>query len=70
MTVRSASGGSSFPDHPKRYLSDRMRAIGAASLAVEHGNVLAVVELGCSPHRAKPIQGSDIMTERYGKQYR
>jgi PIN domain nuclease of toxin-antitoxin system len=33
------------PDHPSRYVSDRMRAVGVEPLAIEHAHALAVADL-------------------------
>lgn len=45
IAIKSQLGRLSLPDDPKRYVPERMRAIGAEPLAVQHTHALAVVDL-------------------------
>lgn len=45
IAIKVSLGRLVLPDHPRRYVPDRMRAIGAESLAVEHAHALAVADL-------------------------
>lgn len=45
IAIKVRLGRLDLPDHPTRYVPDRMRAIGAEPLAVEHAHALAVAEL-------------------------
>lgn len=45
MAVKVGCGRLELPDDPKRYVPDRMGAIGVEPLAVEHSHALAVAEL-------------------------
>lgn len=45
IAIKVRLGRLELPDTPTRYIPDRMRAIGAEPLAVEHSHALAVVEL-------------------------
>jgi PIN domain nuclease of toxin-antitoxin system len=45
IAMKVRLGRLELPDTPTRYIPDRMRAIGAEPLAVEHSHALAVVEL-------------------------
>lgn len=47
IAIKAQIGRLDLPDDPKRYVPDRMRAIGAEPLAVQHTHALAVAEL---PH--------------------
>ncbi|MHB1488576.1 MAG: type II toxin-antitoxin system VapC family toxin [Acidimicrobiales bacterium] len=47
IAIKAQIGRLDLPDDPKRYVPDRMRAIGAEPLAVQHTHALAVGEL---PH--------------------
>jgi PIN domain nuclease of toxin-antitoxin system len=42
IAVKTQLGRLHLPDDPKRYVPDRMRAIGAEPLPIEHGHALAV----------------------------
>jgi PIN domain nuclease of toxin-antitoxin system len=45
IAIKVGLGRLALPDDPKRYVPDRMRAIGAQPLAVEHAHALAVAAL-------------------------
>lgn len=45
ITVKAQLGRLDLPDDPRRYVPDRMRAIGAEPLAVQHSHALALGEL-------------------------
>ena len=45
IAIKARLGRIVLPDDPRRYAPDRMRAIGAEPLAVEHAHALAVTEL-------------------------
>lgn len=45
IAVKAQLGRLHLPDDPKRYVPDRMRAIGAEPLPVQHTHALAVGEL-------------------------
>ena len=45
IAIKVGLGRLTLPDEPRRYIPDRMRAIGAEPLAVEHAHVLAVAGL-------------------------
>jgi len=45
IAIKVRLGRLDLPNSPARYVPDRMRAIGAEPLAVEHGHALAVAEL-------------------------
>jgi PIN domain nuclease of toxin-antitoxin system len=45
IAMKVQLGRLELPDDPRRYVPDRMRAIGADPLAVEHNHALAVCEL-------------------------
>ncbi len=45
IAIKVRIGRLVLPDHPRRYVPDRMRAIGAEPLPVEHAHALAVAEL-------------------------
>lgn len=45
IAIKSQLGRLSLPDDPKRYVPERMRAIGAEPLPVQHTHALAVVDL-------------------------
>ena len=45
IAIKVRLGRLELPDNPKRYIPDRLRAIGAEPLAVEHAHALALVEL-------------------------
>lgn len=45
MTIKYQLGKLELPEPPGRYVPDRMRAIGARPLAVEHPHALAVATL-------------------------
>lgn len=45
IAVKVRLGRLELPGDPQRYVPDRMRAIGAEPLAVEHAHALAVAEL-------------------------
>ncbi len=47
IAIKVQVGRLELPDDPKRYVPDRMRAIGVEPLAVEHNHALAVGQL---PH--------------------
>lgn len=42
IAIKSQLGRLDLPDDPRRYVPDRMRAIGAEPLPVEHSHALAV----------------------------
>lgn len=45
IAIKVGLGRLELPDAPTRYVPDRMRAIGAEPLAVEHAHALAVAQL-------------------------
>lgn len=45
IAIKAQLGRLDLPDNPKRYVPDRMRAIGAEPVAVQHTHALAVREL-------------------------
>jgi PIN domain nuclease of toxin-antitoxin system len=45
IAIKTQLGRLQLPDDPKRYVPDRMRAIGAEPLPIEHNHALAVSEL-------------------------
>jgi PIN domain nuclease of toxin-antitoxin system len=45
IAIKIQLGRLDLPDDPKRYVPDRMRAIGAEPLPIEHNHALAVSEL-------------------------
>lgn len=45
IAIKVRIGRLVLPDDPKRYVPDRMRAIGAEPLPVQHAHALAVAEL-------------------------
>ncbi|HUC15700.1 MAG TPA: type II toxin-antitoxin system VapC family toxin [Acidimicrobiales bacterium] len=45
IAIKVQLGRLDLPDEPKRYVPDRMRAIGAGPVPVEHNHALAVSEL-------------------------
>ncbi len=45
IAIKVQIGRLELPDEPKRYVPDRMRAIGAEPLPVQHTHALAVAEL-------------------------
>lgn len=45
IAIKVQIGRLELPDDPERYVPDRMRAIGAMPLAVEHRHALAVSDL-------------------------
>lgn len=45
IAIKHGLGRLPLPEPPDRYVPDRMRAIGAVGLAVEHSHALAVSEL-------------------------
>lgn len=45
IAIKTRLGRLRLPDDPKRYVPDRMRAIGAEPLAVQHTHALGVAEL-------------------------
>lgn len=45
IAVKVQLGRLELPDHPRHYVPDRMRAIGAEPLPVEHAHALAVSDL-------------------------
>ena len=45
IAIKAQIGRLDLPDDPKRYVPDRMRAIGAEPLPVQHTHALAVWEL-------------------------
>ncbi len=45
IVIKVALGRIELPDDPKRYIPERMRAIGAQPLAVEHAHALALSDL-------------------------
>ena len=45
IAIKTQVGRLRLPDDPKRYVPDRMRAIGAEPLPIEHSHALAVSEL-------------------------
>ncbi len=45
IAIKAQIGRLDLPDDPKRYVPDRMRAIGAGPLPVQHTHALAVGEL-------------------------
>jgi len=45
IAIKVQLGRLQLPDEPRRYVPDRMRAIGVEPLAVQHGHALAVAAL-------------------------
>jgi PIN domain nuclease of toxin-antitoxin system len=45
IAIKIQLGRLDLPDDPKRYVPDRMRAIGAEPLPIEHNHALAVSDL-------------------------
>ena len=45
IAIKVRLGRLELPDHPSRYVSDRIRAIGIEPLAIEHAHALAVADL-------------------------
>lgn len=45
IAIKVGLGRLDLPEDPKRYVPERMRAIGVLPLAIEHAHVLAVAEL-------------------------
>lgn len=45
IAIKAQIGRLDLPDDPRRYVPDRMRAIGADPLPVEHNHALAVCDL-------------------------
>ncbi len=45
IAIKTQLGRLHLPEDPKRYVPDRMRAIGAEPLPIEHNHALAVGEL-------------------------
>lgn len=45
IAIKAGLGRLRLPGDPRRYVTDRMRAIGAEPLPVEHAHALAVTEL-------------------------
>jgi PIN domain nuclease of toxin-antitoxin system len=45
IAIKSALGRLALPDAPEQWMPDRIRAIGAQPIAVEHGHALAVAGL-------------------------
>jgi PIN domain nuclease of toxin-antitoxin system len=45
IAIKVQLGRLRLPDEPKRYVPQRMRAIGAEPLPVQHGHALAVADL-------------------------
>jgi PIN domain nuclease of toxin-antitoxin system len=45
IAIKAQLGRLELPDDPKRWVPDRMRAIGAEPLPVEHNHALAVFDL-------------------------
>jgi PIN domain nuclease of toxin-antitoxin system len=45
IAIKVRLGRLALPDDPRRYVPDRMRAVGAEPLDVEHAHALAVAEL-------------------------
>jgi len=45
IAIKVRLGRLELPDDPKRYVPDRMRALGAEPLPVEHAHALAVADL-------------------------
>jgi PIN domain nuclease of toxin-antitoxin system len=45
IAIKAQLGRLDLPDDPRRYVPDRMRAIGADPLAIEHNHALAVCDL-------------------------
>ncbi|MBO0893472.1 MAG: type II toxin-antitoxin system VapC family toxin, partial [Acidimicrobiales bacterium] len=45
IAIKAQIGRLDLPDDPRRYVPDRMRAIGADPLPVEHNHALAVRDL-------------------------
>jgi PIN domain nuclease of toxin-antitoxin system len=53
ITIKHALGRLPLPEPPARYVPERLRAIGAEPLAIEHEHALAVAEL--PPLHADPF---------------
>ena len=45
IAIKHGLGKLALPEPPERYVPDRIRAIGATAVAVEHGHALAVASL-------------------------
>jgi PIN domain nuclease of toxin-antitoxin system len=45
IAIEYGLGRLMLPEEPRRYMPERLRRLGAAPLAVEHGHALAVAEL-------------------------
>ena len=45
IAIKTQLGRLHLPEDPRRYVPDRMRAIGAEPLPIEHNHALAAVEL-------------------------
>lgn len=79
IAVKSALGRLQLPEPPARYVPDRIRAIGAEPLPIEHSHALAVADLP-PVHRdpfdrllvaqasllSVPILTADTVFESYG----
>lgn len=53
IAIKTQLGRLQLPDDPKRYVPDRMRAIGAQPLPIEHSHALAVS--GLPPFHRDPF---------------
>jgi PIN domain nuclease of toxin-antitoxin system len=53
IAIKYGLGRLALPEEPRRYVPERLRRLGAESLAIEHGHVLAVADL--PPIHADPF---------------
>ncbi len=53
IAIKHALGRLPLPEPPQRYVPERLRAIGAEGLPIEHGHALAVATL--PPHHGDPF---------------
>lgn len=78
IAIKHRLGRLALPEPPQRYVPDRLRAIGARAIAVEHPHALAVAELpplhrdpfdrllvAQSQALDVPILTADAMLDRY-----
>ena len=79
IAIKVGLGRLELPDHPARWMPDRMQVLGATPVPVEHGHALAVADLP-DVHRdpfdrllvaqatmlGVPILSADPVFDRYG----
>jgi PIN domain nuclease of toxin-antitoxin system len=53
IAIKYGLGRLALPEEPRRYVPERLRRLGAESLAIEHGHALAVADL--PPIHADPF---------------